>query len=311
MFITSDTIPDNNHDLFSVAPVDPRVEMAAYESLWLGQSAWFASIAELFKENPDALPSELVPKAEYQRVQQLLIERLGSRVSEVGVRVHGTTDYPDRLREADHPLEVFYFRGDWSLAASPSVAIVGTRDPSDEGLANAGRISKALVRDGYTVVSGLAKGIDRAAHTAALEANGRTIGVIGTPLFEAYPKENADLQEKIAEEHLLISQVPFLRYKNQHYKANRLFFPARNVTMSALTLATVIVEAGETSGTLVQARAALNQGRKLFILESCFRRSDITWPAKYERQGAIRVKSVSDILDQLGKAPTNVSAQTE
>lgn len=289
-------------ELFVAAPVDARAEMAAYESLWLGQSAWFASIADLFRDNPDSLPSQLVPKAEYERVLELLLTELGERVSEVGVRVHGTGEYPERLREADHPLEVFYFRGDWSLASSPSVAVVGTREPSDDGFANASRISRALVRHGFTVVSGLAKGIDRAAHTAAIEEGGRTIGVIGTPLFDAYPKENQELQEQIASEHLLISQVPFLRYSNQFYKTNRLFFPARNVTMSALTQATIIVEAGETSGTLVQARAALNQGRKLFILESCFRRPGLTWPAKYEKQGAIRVRSVTDILEKLGKA---------
>lgn len=298
----SDSLPD---ELFAASPVDVRAEMAAYESLWLGDKAWFASIADLFRQNPNALPSELVPKAEYERVLELLMLELGERVSEVGVRVNGTSEYPSRLRQADHPLELFYYRGDWSLASSPSVAVVGTREPSEEGRGSAERISRALVREGFTVVSGLAKGIDRIAHVSALEAGGRSIGVIGTSLFDAYPKENAELQERIATEHLLISQVPFLRYRNQFYKTNRLFFPARNVTMSALTQATIIVEAGETSGTLVQARAALNQGRQLFILESCFRRPDLTWPAKYEKQGAIRVSSVSEILAKLGKAPSD------
>jgi len=297
--------------LLTQAPIDPIAEMAAYESLWLGQNAWFASIANLFRENPGALPSELVPVAERERVLTELRDHLGGRMEEVGVRVHGSAEYPERLREADHPLELFYYRGDWSLASSPGVAIVGTRSPSDEGAMHAGKIAKALVREGFTVVSGLAKGIDRAAHTAAIEAGGHTIAVIGTPLFDSYPKENAPLQKIIAEHHLLISQVPFLRYRNQHYKTNRLFFPARNVTMSALTRATIIVEAGETSGTLVQARAALNQGRKLFILESCFRRSDITWPAKYEKQGAIRVKSITDILSKLGKASDGHSNESD
>jgi len=297
--------------LLTQAPIDPIAEMAAYESLWLGQNAWFASIANLFREHPGALPSELVPAAERARVLAELREHLGLRMQEVGVRVHGSAEYPERLREADHPLELFYYRGDWSLASSPGVAIVGTRNPSDEGVVHAGKIAKALVREGFTVVSGLAKGIDRAAHTAAIEADGHTIAVIGTPLFDSYPKENAPLQKIIAERHLLISQVPFLRYRNQHYKTNRLFFPARNVTMSALTRATIIVEAGETSGTLVQARAALSQGRKLFILESCFRRTDITWPAKYEKQGAIRVKSITDILSKLGKASDGNSIESD
>lgn len=296
---SSQHLEHDDRCLFAAAPIEPRVEVGAYESLWLGQKAWFTSIAELFREHPGALPSELVPEAVAQDTYERLSAELGERLSEVRVRVHGSSEYPERLRHADHPVELLYYLGDWSLAESPSVAIVGTRSPSEEGEAYAARIATALVREGYTVVSGLAKGIDTAAHTAALDAGGKTIAVIGTPVFDVYPRENSDLQTKIAKDHLLISQVPFLRYKQQHYKANRLFFPARNVTMSALTLATVIVEAGETSGTLVQARAAINQGRTLFILESCFRNPNITWPAKYEQMGAIRVKSIRDILDRL------------
>lgn len=285
--------------IFTAPPVDLRVEMSAYESLWLGDSAWFASLAKLFRDNPDRLPSELVSRGELDRVWKQLIGCLGDEVNSVGVRVHGTLDYPTRLREAENPLELIYFRGDWSLAESPSIAVVGTRSPSDDGASNAARIARALVREGYTVVSGLAKGIDSAAHRAAIEAGGRTIAVIGTPLTEAYPKENSALQELIAREHLLVSQVPFLRYKQQAFKTRRLFFPARNVTMSALTRATIIVEAGETSGTLVQARAAINQGRQLFILDSCFRRGDLTWPAAYEARGAIRVRNISEIMERL------------
>jgi DNA processing protein len=149
-------------------------------------------------------------------------------------------------------------------------------------------------------VSGLAAGIDTAAHTATLEAGGRTIAVIGTPLGVYYPPENRSLQDKIAHDFLLISQVPVLRYLNQKVPQNKLFFPERNVTMSALTEATIIVEAGETSGTLTQARAALYQGRKLFILDSCFQRNDLTWPLTFERRGAIRVRKTEDIWRALG-----------
>jgi DNA processing protein len=149
-------------------------------------------------------------------------------------------------------------------------------------------------------VSGLAKGIDIAAHTAAIERGGKTIAVIGTPLGVYYPRENASMQDQIAKDYLLISQVPILRYSKQAVPQNRLFFPERNITMSALTEGTIIVEAGETSGTLTQARAALHQGRKLFILDSCFQRSDITWPRRFEEQGAIRVRDPEDIWAALG-----------
>lgn len=204
---------------------------------------------------------------------------------------------------------MLYFQGNWDLIHWPAVAVVGTRKPSPEGLERTATIARRLVEDDFTVVSGLAEGVDTAAHTAALEANGRTIAVIGTPLGEVYPKSNAGLQERIAHEHLLISQVPVLRYEAQNFRTNRFFFPERNKLMSALTLATVIVEAGETSGTLVQAREALRQGRKLLIMNSCFERKDLTWPRRFEEQGAIRIHSYADVRRELVAIhPTNRGA---
>lgn len=290
----------NFADLFESPPITLQNEMCAYESLWMGQGAWFANLAELFRTNPGALPSELVPDEEVSRTRAMLIELLGEeRLRTIGIRVNGAGEYPKKLRDADHPVEVLYYEGNWELVETPSVAIVGTRSPSDEGALNAGRIAHSLSKAGYTIVSGLAKGIDTAAHTAAIAAGGKTIAVIGTPLTDSYPKENRSLQEEIAKRFLVISQVPFLRYQNQNYRTNRLFFPARNVTMSAITQATIIVEAGNTSGTLVQARAALAQGRKLFILESCFRKPELTWPERFEKLGAVRIKNVSHLMEEL------------
>ena len=125
--------------------------------------------------------------------------------------------------------------------------------------------------------------------------------MIGTPLTEAYPKQNKPLQDYIGEKFLLVSQVPVLHYKKHDYRSNRKFFPERNLTMSALSEASIIVEAGETSGTLIQARAALRQGRKLFILDHCFRNKDLQWPEKYVRKGAIRVNDYSEIRRHLVK----------
>ncbi len=158
------------------------------------------------------------------------------------------------------------------------------------------------MKNRFGIVSGLAKGIDTVAHTTAIESNGVTIAVIGTPLNATYPPENAELQHRIAKDFLLISQVPVVRYSNQTYRGNRLFFPERNITMSALTEATVIVEASETSGTLTQARAALAQGRKLFILDSCFQNPNLTWPKRFQEQGAFRVRDFDDIGEHLGSA---------
>ncbi len=97
--------------------------------------------------------------------------------------------------------------------------------------------------------------------------------------------------------------MPLKRYEAQDYHRNRRFFPARNVTMSALTEATIIVEAGATSGTLIQGRAALRQGRKLFLLDNCFRDPAIAWPARFVEQGAVRVRTYDDIREQLSAAP--------
>jgi DNA processing protein len=283
----------------AIAPISPSREMGAYEQLWLQQSATFKTIADRFAADPTAMPSDFVsPTVADSRAKEVMTKLSKAGVSRFGVRIHHAGNYPTRLRDAKYPVELLYFQGTWELSETRSVAVVGSRKPSDDGIARAKKLARELVSQDFTVVSGLAYGIDTAAHTAALEAKGRTIAVIGTPLGVYYPKENAELQKRIATEFLLIS-VPVLRYANQAVPHNRLFFPERNITMSAMTEATIIVEAGETSGTLTQARAALHQGRKLFILDSCFQRKDITWPASFEARGAIRVKKMEDVWDAL------------
>ena len=283
------------------APISPLVEMGAYEALWLEQGASFKSIANRFAADPQALPSDFVARSLAEQCAAEVMKRLkASNVHKFGIRIHHSGDYPAKLRDAKHPIELLYYRGAWELAEMRSVAVVGSRKASPEGIARAERLARELVQHNFAVVSGLAAGIDTAAHTAALDAGGKTVAVVGTPLGEVYPAENKGLQERIATDFLLISQVPVLRYSKQGPHQNRLFFPERNVTMSALTEATIIVEAGETSGTLTQARAAFHQGRKLFILDSCFERSDITWPARFEKQGAIRVREPDDIWRALG-----------
>jgi len=281
-------------------PIDAALEVGAYEALWTEQDASFKSLAERFAASPGARPSDLVPEEEARRYAGRVLAKLRDRTEmRFDVRVHGELDYPERLRDATHPVELLYFQGVWELIMARSVAVVGTRKPSAEGLARTRQLVRKLVEDGFAIVSGLAEGVDTAAHSAAIEANGQTVAVIGTPLGHVYPKANAELQDRIARDYLLISQVPLERYEAQNYRVNRFFFPERNKTMSALTEATIIVEAGETSGTLIQAREALKQKRKLFILNSCFERTDLTWPAKFEQAGAIRVRDYADIRREL------------
>jgi DNA processing protein len=166
------------------------------------------------------------------------------------------------------------------LERGPRVSVVGSREASPDGLKRAAVLSKALCRRGIIVVSGLAAGIDRAAHQAALDAGGDTIAVLGTPLDQFYPKENRGLQERIGAEQLLVSQFPF------GYPVTQKNFPIRNRTMALLTDATVIVEAGERSGTLHQGWEALRLGRLLFVLESVARDRSLTWPKKMINHGA-------------------------
>jgi DNA processing protein len=294
---TSETLEDQ--------AISPLLEMGAYEALWAKPNESFKTIADRFRADPGALPSDFVPRADALVFAAKAREIAGkARVTGFGVRINGAGEYPARLRHAKHPIELLYFRGWWELTETRGVAVVGSREATDDGLRLARNLANHLVEDGYTLISGLAHGIDTAAHRAALEAGGHTIAVIGTSLAEAYPRENAELQEEIAKTNLLISQIPFVRYKDAHWKAKRLFFPERNVTMSALSDATIIVEASNTSGTLTQARAALHQGRKLFILDSCFKNSSLTWPEYYRKQGAIRVRDYDEIRVHLGDPGT-------
>ena len=276
--------------------------MAAYEALWVHETATFKTIADCFRNSPGAIPSELVTEDEIETALPQVMQKIEhAKILDFGIRVHGSEDYPERLRDAAQPVELLYYRGSWDLIDAPKrIAIVGSREASEDGVRRAKKLVKLLVHKGYTIVSGLAKGIDTAAHTTAIANGGNTIAVIGTPITEYYPPENKELQDLIAEKYLLVSQVPIWRYSKQDYRSNRLFFPERNATMSALAQATVIIEAGDTSGTLVQARAALHQGRKLFILDNCFRNPKLTWPARFEKQGAIRVTDIDDIEAVLG-----------
>lgn len=283
------------------APISPRLEMGAYEAMWLREGAWFTNIAEKFAAHPEALPSDFVSRTEAVRCANEVLRLFGEAgVDRFGVRINHAGDYPEKLRHARHPVEFLYYQGVWELTEMRSVAVVGARKPSAEGVVRAKKLARTLAERGFAVVSGLASGIDTAAHEAALAAGGPTIAVIGTPLSDCYPGKNRELQDRIAREHLLISQVPVLRYHQQKPPQNRYFFPERNVTMSALTEATVIVEASDTSGTLTQARAALHQGRKLFILNSCFEIAGLTWPSRFEKQGAVRVRDFDDLWDALG-----------
>jgi DNA processing protein len=284
----------------STPVISPTQEIAAYEAIWTRFST-FAKVADLFRRYDHALPSVVareleIPAQELESIKLVLTALLPFH--KFAALFYNDFEYPQRLKDARHPVELLYYQGALDLLSSRSVAVVGARRASEDGIKRAKRLARMLVEHDFTVMSGLAEGIDTAAHTAALEAGGRTIAVIGTPLNAFYPRANLQLQRDIARSYLLISQVPFYLYSQQDYRKNRFFFPERNKVMSALSEATVIVEASETSGSLTQAEAAIQQGRQLFILNSCFERG-LDWPQKFEAKGAIRVVDGSEILEHL------------
>jgi DNA processing protein len=187
-----------------------------------------------------------------------------------------------------------YLAGDVSLLkAQLRVAIIGSRDASPDGLRRSARLARELVKRDVVVVSGLAKGIDRAAHESALAEGGRTIAVIGTPLGKAYPAENAGLQERIYRDHLLLSQFA-AGHRTQKYD-----FPARNRTMAHISQASVIVEAGDTSGSLSQAAECVRLGRRLFILRSVVENTSLRWPERFIGKGGEILDSTDQILAAL------------
>lgn len=211
--------------------------------------------------------------------------------------------YPANLRGvADHP-PLLFISGALAAADEMSVAVVGTRRPTARGVATASVIASHLVGSGYTVTSGLATGIDTAAHRAALEAGGRTVAVVGTGLEHCYPRENAALQAEIASRCAVVSRFW------PAFHASRRSFPMRNAVMSGMSLATVIVEAGPTSGTRVQARLSLAQARPVVLLAELLEQD---WAAELAERPGVYVVSrpaeVTEVIEHLQCDDASVGA---
>lgn len=196
--------------------------------------------------------------------------------------------------EAKNAPELLFAAGSMKLPlAGPKVAIVGARQPSEMGLKTAYRISSELAKRGVTIVSGLAKGIDAQAHRGAIDSGGKTVAVLGTPLNKTYPRENSELQMTMSKTQLLVSQFPIGK------PIQRRNFVMRNRTLALLCDASVIIEAGESSGTLSQGWEALRLGRPLFIWHTVFDREELSWPSTFVKYGAIEFSSAESILDVL------------
>jgi DNA processing protein len=188
----------------------------------------------------------------------------------------------------------FYVAGSMHIPLpTPRVSIVGSRKASPEGLSDARRITKILVEKDVAIVSGLAEGIDTAAHETAIETGGRTIAVLGTPLNETFPKKNFKLQQEIMHHHLAISEFQI------GHPTTPKDFVVRNRTMALISDATIIVEAQDTSGSKHQGWEALRLGRSLFIWNSILNNPQLNWWKEMIRYGAIELSDPEDVFESL------------
>lgn len=216
----------------------------------------------------------------------------------VGLGFHTFRDasYPAQLREI-HQLPPLLFSRGTLTPGEPAVSVVGSRRASETGLAWTQQLAHTLAAAGFTVISGLAAGIDTAAHTAALDAGGRTIAVLGTGINRTYPAANHDLQERIAREGLVVSQFW------PDAPPTKKSFPLRNTTMSGYGRATVVVEAGEHSGARIQARVGVEHGRPVILTDNVVRTNE--WArALRHRPGVHVVSSTDEVLHLVDGLPS-------
>ncbi|HEY6010892.1 MAG TPA: DNA-processing protein DprA, partial [Nitrospirota bacterium] len=202
--------------------------------------------------------------------------------------------YPAALRNTPDPPLFLYIRGSLLPEDGNAVAIVGTRTPTHYGTTITGRIAADLASAGFTIVSGMARGIDTLAHKGALAAKGRTIAVLGCGIDVVYPPENKGLMEEIARNGAVISENPF------GTKPEAGYFPARNRIISGLSRGTAIIEAATDSGSLITANYALEQGRKLYAVPGNIGSPNSRGTNSLIKRGATLVESAEDVLKDLG-----------
>ena len=296
--------------MFALTAKDPREQAAVLALTEASPGPWY-EVADVVEEAGSALAIVAGTHTFYEEPQAILAGKLAERVSQEMIerwaKVIETTlarspdtqlvtvldeDYPRNLRRIYDRPSFLFVRGTLVEDDARSVAVVGTRRASAEGRALAREMAAALTDHGVTVISGLAAGIDTEAHAAALDAGGRTIAVMGTGIDRVYPKENAALAERIANHGALISQFwPGSPPRSQN-------FPLRNVVTSGVAIGTVVIEASSTSGAKMQARLALEHGKRLFLVESLVLQEE--WAQRYKsRRGAQVVRGVDEVVEAL------------
>lgn len=218
----------------------------------------------------------------------------------IDVLIESGDDYPRPLQQIHDPPGVLFRRGQPHAQDEMAVAIVGTRHATRYGLAQAERLAGSLARTGFTVVSGLARGIDAAVHRGALEAGGRTIAVMASGLLEIYPPEHEKLADEVAANGYLLSESP------PRMMPLSGSFPQRNRIISGLTVGTIVVEAAERSGALITARHAYEQGREVFAVPGPVDSRMSRGCHALIKDGAKLVESIDDVLAELGPLAENI-----
>jgi DNA processing protein len=202
--------------------------------------------------------------------------------------------YPRPLREIHDPPPILFVRGELRPQDALAVAIVGSRHATRYGIDQAERLAGGLARAGFTIVSGMARGIDGAAHRGALAAGGRTLAVLGSGLLEIYPPEHRELADQIAAHGAILSEFP------PRMAPMAAMFPQRNRVITGLSLGVIVVEATETSGALISARHAMEQGREVFAVPGRADSRSSRGCHRLIRDGAKLVETVDDVLEELG-----------
>jgi DNA processing protein len=202
--------------------------------------------------------------------------------------------YPPLLREIPDPPIALFVRGDVTLLSTPAIAVVGTRRPTPYGINATRALTRELARTGLTIVSGLARGIDAAAHDETLLLEGKTVAVLGTGLDVTYPREHGRLTERIATAGCIVTEFP------PGTTPHAMNFPVRNRIISGLSLGVVVVEAKERSGSLITARLANDQCREVFAVPGPLFSAASAGPHRLIQNGAKLVHGVTDILEEIG-----------
>ncbi len=253
---------------------------------------------DLLEKSPTAR-SEVVGAVTPEQLGKALADVKRWREAKLDIRTVLDASYPGSLQTIFNRPPLLFIQGRWTNHLfGQSIAVVGTRRASDAGREQARLITRELVEAGFSIVSGLAQGIDTVAHTTALENSGPTGAVIGTGIFRQFPKENAALAKDIIGVGGGILSQFFPEQPPTSWT-----FPMRNIVMSGLTLATVVIEAAETSGARLQARVALQHGRTVFLLRSLVEKHE--WARRYVTDGAygtraIEIASAGESIRPLG-----------